>query len=113
MNSARSQALSEPWHSHFWLWRSQLKILILVSLFVGAAALAKELPPLHSIELNHATLIELERLPETGPKLATAIIRFRERSGPFRRVEDLLAIPGITARRLEKMRPYVRIDASR
>jgi competence protein ComEA len=98
------------------LWGIRFKILlgvILISLSVGATALAKELPPLHSIELNHATSIELERLPETGPKLAAAIIRFREKSGPFRRVEDLLAIPGITSRRLEKIRPYVRIDTSR
>jgi competence ComEA-like helix-hairpin-helix protein len=116
MNSARSQALPEPWHNHPWLWKTRLKILlgvILVSLSVSAAAPAKELPPLHSIELNHATVIELERLPETGPKLAASIIRFREKSGPFRRIEDLLAIPGITTRRLEKIRPYVRIDASR
>lgn len=104
----------QPWHNHSWLWRSsQLKILILVLLCVGAAALAKDLPPLHSVGLNHATIAELERLPETGPKLAAAIIRFREKSGPFQRIEDLLAFPGITARRLEKIRPYVRIDVSR
>ena len=29
------------------------------------------------------------------------------KSGPFRRVEDLLAIKGITKQRLEKIRPYV------
>jgi competence protein ComEA len=58
-------------------------------------------------------LIELEQLPETGPKLANAIIRFREKSGPFQRIEDLLAVPGITTRRLDKMRPYLRIDGSR
>jgi competence ComEA-like helix-hairpin-helix protein len=116
MNSVRSQALSEPWHSRSWLWGIRFKILlvvIFVSLSLGTAALAKELPPLHSIELNHATLVELERLPETGPKLAAAIIRFREKSGPFQRVEDLLAIPGITTRRLEKIRPYLRIDGAR
>jgi competence ComEA-like helix-hairpin-helix protein len=78
-----------------------------------SAAQAKILPPPHSVELNHATLIELEQLPETGPKLANAIIRFREKSGPFQRIEDLLAVPGITTRRLDKMRPYLRIDGSR
>jgi competence protein ComEA len=87
--------------------------VILVWLCVVAAALAKDLPPLHSVELDHATIAELERLPETGPKLATAIIRFRKKSGPLQGIEDLLAVPGITASRLEKMRPYVRIDAPR
>jgi len=95
---------------------TKFKILVgvlLVLVCVGTAAIAKELPPLHSVELNHATVAELQRLPETGPKLATAIIRFREKSGPFQRIEDLLAVPGITTRRLEKMRPYLRIDGSR
>jgi competence protein ComEA len=97
-----------------YLYFLALLAAIFVSFSVGStAATAKKIPPLHSIELNHATLIELEQLPETGPKLATAIIRFREKSGPFQRVEDLLAIPGITKKRLEKMRPYVRIDAAR
>jgi competence ComEA-like helix-hairpin-helix protein len=95
---------------------NRVKILmgvLLVLLCAGAAMFAKDLPPLHSVDLNHATLGELERLPETGPKLAAGIIRFREKSGPFQRVEDLLAVPGITIRRLEKMRPYVRIDSPR
>jgi len=34
-------------------------------------------------------------------------VQFREKSGPFRRVEDLLAIRGITKRRLDKLRPYI------
>jgi DNA uptake protein ComE-like DNA-binding protein len=37
----------------------------------------------------------------------------RKKSGPLQGIEDLLAVPGITASRLEKMRPYVRIDAPR
>lgn len=64
----------------------------------------KSSPPL---DLNSATVEQLEKLPEIGPITAKAIVRFREKSGPFRRVEDLLAIRGITKRRLEKLRPLV------
>jgi len=60
-----------------------------------------------ALDLNSATAEQLDRLPEVGPKLAAAIVQFREKSGPFRRVEELLAVPGITKRRLEKIRPYV------
>ncbi len=61
-------------------------------------------------DLNKATAEELDTLPEVGPKLAKAIVAFREKSGPFRRVEDLLAVPGISKRRLEKIRPHVYVE---
>jgi len=64
-------------------------------------------PPLHPVNLNTATIQELEQLPGVGPTTAKAILQFRAKSGPFRRVEDLLAIRGISAARLEKLRPYV------
>jgi len=37
----------------------------------------------------------------------------REKSGRFHRVEDLLAIHGISQARLEQIRPYVFITAPR
>ena len=61
------------------------------------------------LDLNAATVEQLEKLPGIGPTTAKAIVRFREKSGPFRRVEDLLAIRGITKKRLEKIRPYVTV----
>lgn len=64
-------------------------------------------PPSEPLDLNAASVEELQTLPEVGPSLAKSIVRFREKSGRFRRVEDLLAIRGISKRRLEKIRPYV------
>ena len=61
------------------------------------------------LDLNTATVEQLEKLPEIGPTTAKAIVRFREKSGAFRRVEDLLAVRGITKRRLEKIRPLVTV----
>ncbi len=62
------------------------------------------------VDLNTATAEQLDKLPEVGPKLAKAIVEFREKSGPFQRVEDLLAVPGISKRRLEKIRPHVYVE---
>ena len=73
----------------------------------GLAQDRQKLPPKPPLDLNAATVEELRTLPEIGPATAKAIVRFREKSGPFRRVEDLLAIRGITKRRLEKLRPLV------
>jgi competence protein ComEA len=52
-----------------------------------------------------ANVKELQEIPGIGPKTAQAIVDFRHKRGPFRRVEDLLAIKGISQRKLDKMRP--------
>jgi len=61
------------------------------------------------LDLNTATVEQLDELPGIGPTTAKAIVRFREKSGPFRRVEDLLAIRGITKKKLDKIRPLVTV----
>ena len=75
----------------------------------GAGESKKKQPPAKPLDLNTATIEQLQQLPGIGPTTASAIVRFREKSGPFRRVEDLLAIRGITKRKLEKLRPYVAV----
>jgi competence protein ComEA len=60
--------------------------------------------------LNQATLEELERLPGIGPGLAARIVEHRERHGPFRRVEHLLAVRGISERRFRGLRHLVTVE---
>ena len=74
-----------------------------------APALAQKSPPAQPINLNTATIAQLETLPGIGPNTAKSIIDFRNRSGPFQRIEDLLAIKGISKSKLEKLRPYVTV----
>jgi len=84
-------------------------LALLSSLLLFAAAEAKKAPPARPVDLNSATAGELEQVPGIGPSMAQAIIAFRTKSSPFRRVEDLLAIHGISRRKLEQMRPYVMV----
>jgi competence protein ComEA len=84
-----------------------LTFVFLCAAMVFPVFAAKKKPPAHPIDLNVATIEQLEQLPGIGPVTAKKIIEFREKSGPFRKVEDLLAIPRITKARLEKIRPYV------
>ena len=81
-------------------------IVLFVSLGI---ALAQKTPPSQPINLNTATIAQLETLPGVGPNTAKSIVDFRNHSGPFQRVEDLLAIKGISKSKLEKLRPYVTI----
>jgi competence protein ComEA len=66
-------------------------------------------PALVPVDLNRATTDELDVLPGVGPATAAAIVSWREENGGFRRVEDLLEVPGIGPARLERLRPHVRV----
>lgn len=78
--------------------------------FAGRGALAQKTPPAAPVDLNNATVAQLQQLPGVGPAMANAIVQFRKKSGPFERIEDLLAIRGITSRRLERLRPYLTLS---
>jgi len=61
------------------------------------------------INLNEATLSDLEKLPGIGPKTAQAILRLRETKRGFYRVEDLLEVRGIGKRKLQKIAKVVEV----
>jgi competence protein ComEA len=88
---------------------ASLLALICCTLLIGAAA-AKKKPPAAPLDVNTATAAQLEQVPGIGPTTANAIVQFRRKSGPFERIEDLLAIRGISARKLEQIRPYVTLS---
>ncbi len=76
------------------------------------AAKSKKLPPPSKpIDLNTATSELLQRLPGVGPVTAQRILDYRKKSGPFQSVDDLLAVRGISTKRLDKMRQYVMVKA--
>jgi len=63
------------------------------------------------IDVNRASLSELETLPGIGPKLGADIIRYRSHT-PFRSVGDLDDVPGIGTKRLEAIRPFVTVGGA-
>jgi competence ComEA-like helix-hairpin-helix protein len=85
-------------------------LLLCCILLAAGAASGKKIPPAAPLDLNRASAAQLAELPGIGAATAKAIVQFREKSGPFQRVEDLLAIRGISARKLEQIRPYVTLS---
>lgn len=59
------------------------------------------------VNLNTATLAELDTLPGVGPATAQAIIDHREQQGPFQSVDDLLDVRGIGDAKLAELRDRV------
>ncbi len=71
---------------------------------------ASETPNLEKININTAGKEQLMELPGIGEVKAEAIIAYRESSGGFRAVEELLNVKGIGEKTLEKLRPLISID---
>ena len=86
-------------------------LTVLFALVFSANARADKHPPAKPIDLNAASAKELQQLPGVGPVTAQRIVDLRQKSGRFRRVEDLLAIRGISTRKLDAMRPYVTVSS--
>lgn len=63
------------------------------------------------IDINQASAEDFAKLPGIGPELARRIVAFRQKHGPFRRVEDLLAIRGIGPKKWRALRPYLRVGS--
>lgn len=61
------------------------------------------------INLNTATVQQLDALPGVGPVTAAAIVGWRDAHGKFTSVDQLGEVDGIGPGRLEKLRPLVRV----
>ena len=61
------------------------------------------------VDLNSATLDQLDSLAGVGPATAKAIVDYRSQHGPFHRVEDLLDVRGIGDAKLESLRSSIRV----
>lgn len=62
------------------------------------------------VNINIASLDELQELPGIGPSYAQNIIDYREANGPFTSLEELVNVPGIGEARLDQIRPYITLN---
>jgi len=61
------------------------------------------------LDLNTATVEQLDTLPGVGPVTAAAIVAWRQANGTFTAVDQLGEVDGIGPARMEKLRPLVRV----
>ena len=89
-------------------------LLIACALLAGVAPVAaKGETKAELIDLNKASAEQLVALPGVGPAIAKRIVDFREKNGPFKRVEDLLKVRGVGEKSFQKIKGRVRVGDGR
>ena len=96
-----------------WLVISLLTLTLWPSFLQGDDSAPQKLDQASAavLDVNQASAADFAILPGIGPKLAAQIVAYREKHGPFRRVEDLLVIRGIGPRKWKAIRPHLRLGA--
>ena len=74
-----------------------------------AAPAATQAASTPAINLNVATIDQLETLPGIGRKTAERIIEYRTKNGGFKRIEDLMNVKGIGEKSFLKLKPLIAV----
>ena len=61
------------------------------------------------VNINTAMKSELMELPGVGEAKADQIMQYREEHGTFKKIEDIMSIPGIKEGLFEKIKPYITV----
>jgi competence protein ComEA len=59
------------------------------------------------LNLNVATVADLQKLPGIGPALAARILDYRQKNGGFKKIEELMNVQGIGEQSFLKLKPLV------
>ena len=65
------------------------------------------------VNLNTANVTQLETLPGIGKSTAERILEYREKSGGFKKIEDLMNVRGVGEKSFLKLKPLVTVSATK
>jgi competence protein ComEA len=64
------------------------------------------------VNINSASAGELESLPGIGAKTAARIIEYRQKNGPFKKIEELMNVRGVGEKNFLKLKPQIAVAAA-
>jgi competence protein ComEA len=62
------------------------------------------------VNINTATVSELDALPGIGPTTAQMIVDYRLQNGPFQFIQDIQNVPGIGPATYDRIKDYITIE---
>jgi competence protein ComEA len=65
------------------------------------------------VNINTATTAEFEVLPGIGARTAARIVEYRQKNGPFKKVEDLMNVRGVGEKSFLKLKPQLTVGMSK
>jgi competence protein ComEA len=75
----------------------------------GAARSTTVKPSTAIVNLNTASVTDLEGLPGIGAKTAARIVEYRQKNGPFKKVEELMNVRGVGEKNFVKLKPQITV----
>jgi competence protein ComEA len=70
-------------------------------------------PAATMLNLNTATAAQLEALPGIGKATADRILEYRQKSGGFKKIEELMNVRGIGEKSFLRLKPLITVTAPR
>ena len=66
-----------------------------------------------AINLNTASATDLEALPGIGAKTAARIVEYRQKNGPFKKIEELMNVRGVGEKNFLKLKEQITVTATK
>jgi comEA protein len=82
-----------------------LSLQPLLSLQAKAKANASD----ERININTASLEELQKLPRIGPKIAQRVIDYRKANGDFKKIEEIMKVKGIGEKTFNRFKDMITV----
>jgi competence protein ComEA len=79
-----------------------------------SAARSGAKPPVTTVvNINTASVTDLQALPGIGAKTAARIIEHRQKNGPFKKIEELMNVRGVGEKNFLKLKPQISVGAAK
>lgn len=69
--------------------------------------------PTSPVNLNSASVAQLQTLPGIGASTAQRIIEYRQKNGSFKKIEELMNVKGIGEKSFLKLKPMITVGADK
>ena len=86
-----------------------LAIGLLLSFFLTLQIQAASQAASQKININTASVDELQKLPRIGDSVAQRIVDFRKKNGPFQKIEEIMKVKGIGEKTFEQIKDKITV----